>query len=317
MIRLRNRSLLLASALVLLLAALVFVAGCQEANDEPEATDTEATEATDTETTAGTEDTAGEATDTTTAEADSTGTTETGGAAGESLAPVSDSFRTCADCHSDFNQFLADSTVLTPNFSHALHLNQGFECESCHVVPTHEPDKINQPPMLKCFSCHGQEADATAPGECSLCHPADFPLVPANHTEPNWLPPATPAELVATVDSQHSGVATQDRAYCEMCHAQQFCQDCHNTEMPHPADWTQVHPTQVRDAGSPDQCLRCHPQELLCNTCHHPGFEAGGGTWRQQHPPIVRNSGAEGCFQCHNPLTCARCHVTGEYQSFD
>ena len=59
-------------------------------------------------------------------------------------------------------------------------------------------------------------------------------------------------------------------------------------------------------------CENCHPQQYICNDCHHTGYKPGT-PWTQQHPPIVKANGAEGCFKCHNPLTCAHCHITGQF----
>ena len=227
----------------------------------------------------------------------------------ESVAPVSEQFKICTDCHSNFNAFLVGQKVLTNNFSHAVHLNKGFKCEDCHSVPTHQPDKIVKPAMQKCFGCHSQEAGAIAPGACSVCHPADFPLVPASHAAPGWLPAANTTG-VKTVSATHAKLATEDVTYCQMCHADSFCLSCHKTPMPHAADWVQVHPETVAKVGEA-ACAQCHPDQWLCNDCHHEGYKNDGTGWKAQHPPIVKSGGTEACFVCHDPLTCAHCHITG------
>jgi hypothetical protein len=313
MLKTRERYTLILLVVTLLLVGALAVAGCQEADTE----DTESTQSTAaTETTEPAED--GDTTSTTGGETTTTagGETTTTPEGGESPAPVSEQFRICTDCHADFNQFLSDPNynVLTNNFSHGLHINKGYACEECHVVPTHQPDQIVVPPMQKCFTCHSQEENAIAPGECGACHPADFPLVPANHSDPNWLPPADPGQ-VATVQAVHSDLALEDPTYCSMCHAEQFCNDCHQTPMPHQDDWQAAHPQEVRNEGG-GQCNRCHPDQLICNQCHHTGFQPGT-PWTQQHPPLVQQAGAESCFNCHNPLTCAHCHITGEYENIE
>lgn len=298
------------AALLLAVLALALT-GCQSANETTTTVGGAETTTTSTEaTTEGTGSTTGSTATTGTGEAT---TSTTGG--GESVAPVSESFKICTDCHSDFNQFLAKSKVLTKSFSHALHLNKGFKCEDCHAVPTHKPDQIVKPQMQACFACHSQEANAIAPGACSACHPADFPLVPANHGGGGWLPGANPG-VVKTVSARHAEMAKEDRKYCEMCHAASFCDSCHKTPMPHAADWQKTHPQTVKSVGK-QACATCHPAEYLCNDCHHPGYKPGDKPWRLQHPPIVKGKGAEGCFKCHNPLTCAHCHVTGEFKQVE
>jgi len=291
-------ALVVIAALVIAVIAVMALAGCTEA-------DTTTTSAGSTATTEG-----GTATTATTEGSATTETTAPVDGGGESVQPVSEAFKICTDCHSDFNQFLATSTVLTKNFGHALHLNKGFKCEDCHAVPTHQPDAIVKPTMQACFACHNQEPGATAPGACGACHPADFPLVPANHTTAGWLPGANPG-VVKTVAAKHAPMAKEDRSYCDMCHAASFCDACHKTPMPHAADWQAAHPVTVQSGGK-QQCETCHPAEFICNDCHHTGYKPGDTPWRLQHPPIVLGAGAESCFGCHNPLTCAHCHITDE-----
>jgi len=305
----RARYVALLALAILLLVGLGTLSGCTAA-EETTTTGTPGTTA------GGTGGTGLPTTPTTGAETtgtapSGTGTTPPGGSQ-ESVAPVSENFQVCTSCHGNFNAFLADSKVLTKNFSHAIHLNRGYKCEACHPVPTHQPDKIVVPPMQNCFVCHSQEANAIAPGACSACHPPEFPLVPGNHNQPNWLPAANPGP-VKTVQAKHPDMAKEDPKYCEMCHAQKFCNDCHRVQMPHPADWQAAHPQTVRSGGD-QSCEQCHPKQFLCNDCHHPGYKPTTQPWRQQHPPLVKGSGADGCFKCHNPLTCAHCHITGEFR---
>src|SRR5680860_369422 len=215
----KSRIVLVFLVAALAVAALIILGGCTQA-------DTTTTTTTGTSATTATTEAGGNST-----------TTATTAGGGESVQPVSEAFKVCTDCHSNFNQFLATSTVLTKNFSHALHLNKGFKCEDCHVVPTHQPDKIVKPAMQACFVCHNQEPGGIAPGACTTCHPADFPLVPANHTAGGWLPGPNPG-LVKTVSAKHGPLATEDRSYCDMCHAASFCDACHKTDQscPGPGD---------------------------------------------------------------------------------
>lgn len=303
----KERVAILLLVAVMLVVGVLALGGCQSADEST-------TTASDTTGTGETTVTTGVAETTTTAGTGGTETTAPGGTATtagpESVAPVSEQFKICTDCHSNFNAFLAGQKVLTTKFSHALHLNKGFKCEDCHVVPTHQPDKIAKPTMLKCFGCHSQEANAVAPGSCSTCHPADFPLVPASHTAAGWLPAAN-VTGVETVSAKHAAAATGDRKYCEMCHAASFCDACHKTPMPHAADWVKVHPQTVAKVTE-GACATCHPDKLVCNDCHHQGFKNDGTGWKTQHPPIVKAGGADACFKCHNELTCSRCHITGQ-----
>jgi uncharacterized protein (UPF0333 family) len=296
-------------ALVVLVTALVAFVGCKSATSTTTAPTTSESGTTATSATVTTAP-APDGTGTSTTDASSSVTTGTTGSTAESVSPVSENFKICTQCHGDFNAFLAKSKVITPNFSHAMHLNKGYKCEDCHAVPTHQPDTIVKPTMQACFKCHGQEATSKAPGTCGTCHPKDFPLVPASHNAGNWLPPAD-AGLVKTKTATHGPASQKDLTYCQMCHAQSFCDNCHKTPMPHAADWQAAHPETVKAKGEAI-CANCHPQQYICNDCHHSGYKPGTA-WKAQHPPIVKTTGAEGCFKCHNPLTCAHCHITGQF----
>jgi Cytochrome c7 and related cytochrome c len=297
-------------ALMVLVTALVAFVGCKSATSTTTASTTAESGTTATSVTVTTAPAPGGTGTTGTTDASSSATTGTTGSTAESVSPVSENFKICTQCHGNFNAFLAGSKVITPNFGHALHLNKGYKCEDCHVVPTHQPDKIAKPKMQSCFKCHGQEATSKAPGACGVCHPKEFALVPANHTAGNWLPAANPG-LVKTVSAKHGPTATEDLTYCQMCHPQSFCDNCHKTAMPHAADWQAAHPATVSTKGEAI-CANCHPQQYLCNDCHHAGYKPGTA-WKVQHPPIVKANGADACFKCHNPLTCAHCHITGEF----
>lgn len=306
----KERAAILLFVAAILVVGVLALGGCQSAGEST------TTSASDTTGTGETTTTAVSGGTTTTAGTGSTGTTTPGSAVTtappESVAPVSEQFKICTDCHSNFNAFLArqGQKVLTNKFSHAVHLNKGFKCEDCHLVPTHKPDKIVKPTMQKCFACHSQEAGAVAPGACSACHPADFPLVPASHSTAGWIPAANTTG-VKTVSAKHDELAKQDVTYCQMCHADSFCLSCHKTPMPHASDWTKVHPQTVSKVGEA-ACATCHPDKWLCNDCHHKGYKNDGTGWKTQHPPITKSAGTDACFTCHSPLTCAHCHITGE-----
>ncbi len=256
-------------------------------------------------------------------DASSTSGTPTTGSAGAgggtvtsqaTAAPVSDggNFEQCRDCHADLDYTASRNGVLLPAFKHQFHLDAGAKCGQCHQTPTHTKQGIRKPTMAKCFGCHSQNDAAAPPGACDACHPADFPLKPGTHADPDWLPPANRLDAVK---AKHSVAAAESPQECSVCHAQSFCEGCHKVSMPHPADWQAAHPETARKVGG-QTCDRCHPQKTLCNSCHHKGFDPAAGTWRQQHRNIVATAGAQPCFSCHSSTTCAHCHTTGEYKAF-
>ena len=221
-------------------------------------------------------------------------------------------FAICADCHTLLDRAASSNPALVKAFAHAPHLAKGAKCDECHVVPTHTSGGVRRPTMQKCFGCHSLTKPLAPPGECSVCHPASFPLTPASHRDPAWLP--SQAELV-TVRATHPEAAAKPDNECGSCHAPSFCLDCHGMSMPHPANWQDGHSEEAAKVGG-QVCLQCHPDSESCSACHHPGYVPGGPPWWQIHPAAVQNGDATLCLRCHSTLTCAHCHTTGEYKVY-
>ena len=79
--------------------------------------------------------------------------------------------------------------------------------------------------------------------------------------------------------------------------------------MPHPTDFKDTHAQSFQDGDlTKPVCETCHV-EYFCDSCHHEGALSNQDWTTQRHPAIVRESGAEPCFECHDPTICARCHV--------
>ncbi len=86
--------------------------------------------------------------------------------------------------------------------------------------------------------------------------------------------------------------------------------------MPHPAGFQEDHGDAGREA--PAVCANCHAKggagtsgTEFCNSCHHPDGDPTK-PWVDQHYEVVRDTGANACFDCHNPTYCAECHVRGQ-----
>jgi hypothetical protein len=219
------------------------------------------------------------------------------------VVPTASSFLYCSDCHADLDKSFNAGEHPTLLFTHEQHFTIGVsDCAACHVANTHEPDRTNRPTMVTCFQCHSLEEGARAPGECTLCHPAEMNPEPKTHFTDAWLP------------QEHSEAAIANPFDCATCHKQEFCNECHGLELPHPKGFTDLTHAKLffEDAAL---CDRCHPRQPLverdtCDSCHHPeGPKAS--TWIGWHPSVVRESGAENCFQCHATETCRTCHRRG------
>ncbi len=202
--------------------------------------------------------------------------------------------------------------------------------------------------MEACYRCHGVGDDAMATGACGACHPEDFELKPANHLQPGFYEEfgdsgghaalamddaerigETGARETTATEEAHEEVSEGAEAhgdgalaemrplaevsYCGTCHEREtFCVDCHGVEMPHPAGFTEGHGELGNER--PEACANCHgvgPQDTqFCDSCHHEGADPNR-EWIPQHFEVVRETGAEACFDCHSPTYCAECHVRG------
>ncbi len=225
------------------------------------------------------------------------------------LAAADSSFVACTSCHKDLDKVFREGRVPGLLYTHEKHFAKGVsDCAMCHPPNTHEPDKVNKPTMSRCFMCHGLTETAIAPGRCQLCHPPGFPSKPASHQAANWVRPA------------HGKTALEDPFQCRTCHEEKFCNSCHGgLAMPHPEGWKELpHARAFFDAGA-DACSRCHARggkaQDFCDTCHHPQGPKDVA-WRAFHPNVVKSEGAKKCFSCHDPVTCATCHVRNQ-ESFE
>lgn len=217
--------------------------------------------------------------------------------------PAASTFLYCSDCHADLDKSFTAGEHPTLLFTHEMHFGIGVsDCAACHVANTHEPDKINRPTMVTCYQCHTLGENARAPGECTVCHPADMDPEPETHLAATWT-----SEL-------HQDAAKANPFDCATCHEQQFCNSCHGLQMPHP-DGFEERPHAELFFEDPALCDTCHPREPLvqrdeCDTCHHPQGPTDS-TWIAWHPNVVGDRGAETCFQCHATDTCRTCHRQG------
>lgn len=219
------------------------------------------------------------------------------------VVPAANTFLYCSDCHADLDKLFNAGERPTLLFTHDQHFGIGVsDCAACHAANTHEPDRINRPTMVTCYQCHTLEEGARAPGECSLCHPANMDPEPETHLAANWL------------SARHPEAAIANPFDCATCHEQEFCNECHGLELPHP-DGFDERPHAELFFEDPSLCDTCHPRAPLverdaCDTCHHPqGPESS--TWISWHPDVVAQRGAETCFQCHATDTCRACHRQG------
>ncbi len=199
----------------------------------------------------------------------------------------------CERCHSLENRKLTPSNGIIMN--HEVHMEEEINCAQCHnrVAHVNLANYENHLEMEYCMhTCHNDEV---APRDCSKCHPENFDLIPKDHKEANWLRPT------------HADNAEEDRKFCQSCHLEKFCFDCHGMEMPHPEE-TFKKDHQKLGQDDPSKCRLCHLEENFCNNCHHQPPDKDKD-WIPQHWKIVKEKGADDCFSCHDETYCSHCHV--------
>jgi hypothetical protein len=215
---------------------------------------------------------------------------------------VADSeFVGCLECHDDLDagRTGSDSDVLT--FDHADHetASESVGCGSCHLLDTHVGMTTFGPGMDTCYECHG--VTASAPLNCSSCHPLSVVPSPRSHLGDNW----ARAHGIPLLDSEIA---------CTTCHSEeQFCDTCHGLEMPHVDGFVDTHVEASVDMGD-EGCDTCHASDIGtaarsdCDTCHHPDGNVDD-PWLTAHPDVV-NAGPEGtCETCHSEADfCTACH---------
>lgn len=260
----------------------------------------------------------------------------------------------CTQCHA------LDTRTVNPSkgllIDHAVHEESNISCATCHNRVAHPEEDVefvlegnrkheNWLTMDACFRCHGTQEYAKAPKECAVCHKDGFDLEPPTHDAKNWFTAfgdstghakAALAEFKSNEESladdkkmakphaeELEGVLLQPANSvntCYTCHEKSYCNDCHGTEIPHPADFKKEH--AKAGYAAPAKCANCHARTKAeavglasCNACHHKA-STPGKKWRSEHPTAVRKQGAETCYSCHEERECASCHVKVSEQGF-
>jgi hypothetical protein len=198
----------------------------------------------------------------------------------------------CAECHEDALEGIVGDAGL--RIRHETCTVRDPDCETCHTAATHA-DAVrwpSAPVMEECVACHRETG---APTDCDACHEGRLRTErlragPWQVTHgPTW--------------EQTHGMGTFDS--CATCHPDDYCVDCHGTELPHPPEFGREHSFGALAADA--RCDQCH-SEALCDGCHgidmpHPeGFLA-------EHPELTSGYDDPTCVNCHDPGACTECHV--------
>ncbi len=261
--------------------------------------------------------------------------------------------RLCAKCHKDLDitstsTFAMPLEIPAPNikFPHANHVEAGVQCVECHAqVPTKTlATRDDFPTMDQCIRCH---VDKGVSIECKTCHltGATGKLItelPQGKLLPRRL------HLFAVHDADflrdHAVPAERERQYCEACHTDSFCLECHDgigrDLRYHPGDWLMAHPIKAKQDDH--RCQSCHRLQSFCLNCHirsgvapvtnaislgsqRQSFRSAKGATRMPHPmaadgwnsPASRNfhgfhaqRNIRSCASCHQEQYCLTCHMS-------
>lgn len=216
----------------------------------------------------------------------------------------------CSPCHDNWDRVEYEKI----RFYHSKHFAKATKCDFCHQSFPHRRGYIIKPEMKQCFTCHdtdhGTEVEL-APGDCLKCHPANFNLKPITHN----------SQWVSEPPYQHSIQAMKNKNECLMCHRQEFCDNCHQTEMPHAPDWRSEHGKEAVSRVGADNslpCFKCHKPESStvayqkppsCAKCHKAVVYPHRKPWAPQHGKTAESVGKAVCFTCHvQAAFCNKCH---------
>jgi hypothetical protein len=231
-------------------------------------------------------------------------------------------------------------------FSHALHQEQGAECETCHegVAESKDLRRRHSPTKATCAECH----EVKDKQECGKCHP-----------DPKRASKLTRAPSSSRMNFSHASHAKRAKD-CKVCHATAVvatslaevprpkmrgdCFSCHNhlkeyrrasckrchqslnrfpikyvSSFNHQGNFLKEHSRWAR--ASADLCATCHDQGY-CADCHssRAGMLASRkqadrsgrrfihrGAWISRHAAASRADPGS-CTRCHSSKTCASCH---------
>lgn len=195
----------------------------------------------------------------------------------------------CLKCH---DTILDD--VVTKNgvkVKHRQIVDDGRRCRNCHAGIGHsvtgELSYNDFASMDKCLGCHNTKKLR----KCSLCH---------TKTTGSGLADQQKMGFLAHDSTWNRRHRVADSRFCRVCHNQDFCGQCHRTQVPHPSTWPEIH---GEAAVTTSRCLSCHRQNF-CDNCHllklpHATDFDHGATARKRRSV---------CDRCHTEANCKECH---------
>jgi hypothetical protein len=253
----------------------------------------------------------------------------------------------CAACHEDPDADKAMAVVIPPAefclgcHGHGVdHFAADNDCRTCHdpltAAPQVDEARIAAYPMPlyhttdgfavehgemandhleACATCHARE-------NCETCHLRDLEAVRSLGKDERvaklaaqWtgmVPEHTPG-----FDVEHRSAAATEALACAVCHADSYCEQCHDAPGFHARDFILRHGAEAHARDT--DCASCHSTEVFCRECHaQAGLSAQGGlkngSYHDREPFWLLSHGQAGrqdletCASCHQQTDCLQCH---------
>jgi hypothetical protein len=245
----------------------------------------------------------------------------------------------CATCHPGFDATVRKEPAKLDlphgnlHFSHKLHVDKKVECTTCHgdMTKVNLATRQQLPKMATCFECHDGHV---VTNDCKACHLKQASGRLQLTFSSGILRPMQGNPLGMDhgprFEFNHGTRAAVARQTCMECHADSYCQQCHDSlQKPlsvHPNDFITLHPLQARTDAS--RCESCHRAQSFCAACHervgvgmdadpslrprnakvHPDYATWVEVLGPQHHGIVASRDIRQCVACHREESCTSCH---------
>ncbi|MCX8007441.1 MAG: hypothetical protein N3B11_04910 [Coriobacteriia bacterium] len=269
----------------------------------------------------------------------------------------------CVFCHADING-IAPGRIIFTHDTHLKRAYKCASCHPRFPHQPQGTLRNTMQDCYRCHGLVHSARGEVAPEKCEACHPKEFKLVPANHTkqflsgghkdrarsEPTYCSMChkstacvkchnggvkmadgrTSAKVVPADHrktqwrADHGGRYLAQEGLCAVCHDSPSCAKCHQTSMPHPANWLAAH--SKRDGALGKDCKVCHKDRKTCQECHHAAVrstELVAANCVKCHPEMdtkpatkIKNAPLaehavhfEVAKKKGKPYTCSECHV--------
>ncbi len=167
-----------------------------------------------------------------------------------------------------------------PAFDHVLHIDQGLECQTCHM-PGDESEPI-LPTITVCGDCH-DDGEVALPIRKAASGEVDWSFSHDFHIDDVGLECADCHQGVIDGKVSKSGRWSPGMHSCQSCHrdngVEQVCADCHSrldkdvrpgpqdsVLLDHTVSWNLRHGEIAR--ASDELCSYCHETPKDCISCH-------------------------------------------------